>query len=360
MQRIILHVDLDYFFAQCEELRNPSLKGKPVVVCVYSGRSEDSGAVSTANYEARKLGIKSGIPIAFAKRSASPETVFLPVDFDFYSEKSEQVMEVLRSFADVFEQASVDEAYLDVSSKAKNFSGAKSLAEKIKSELKEKTGLTCSVGIASNKLVAKIASDFLKPSGLTMVEPRKEAEFLAPLKASRLLGIGKKTTERLENLGIKTIGDLANASPSVLTDEFGRNWTDYFKQSALGIDESPLEPFREAQQISRITTLKQDSNEISFIAPVLDFLSEEIIESAKAEQLFFRTISITAITSKLETHTKSKTFEQPTQSLELLKSTARELMQNFLSQNPELKLRRVGARISNFSKKENQKTLAEF
>ena len=154
-------VDLDYFFAQCEERRNPSIKGKPVVVCVYSGRTKDSGAVSTANYEARKYGVKSGIPISLAKKKLKDvDAVFLPVDKEFYKEISDSIMQILRRYADYFEQVSVDEAFLDVTQKTKaNYQQAKQLAATIKDDVLTQQRLTCSIGIGPNKLVAKIAAD---------------------------------------------------------------------------------------------------------------------------------------------------------------------------------------------------------
>src|SRR3989344_6253941 len=164
MQRIIMHIDLDQFYAALEEIRNPSLKGKPVVVCVYSGRTSDSGAVSTSNYTARKLGIRAGIPISRAKSLAEKsgqDVVFLPVDMEYYKNSSERIMEIFETHADIFEQASVDEAYLDITEKTKkSYNVAENIAGKIKEEIKEKENLPCSIGIAPNKLVAKIASDF--------------------------------------------------------------------------------------------------------------------------------------------------------------------------------------------------------
>jgi DNA polymerase IV (DinB-like DNA polymerase) len=166
--RVVMLVDFDYFFAQCEELRNPVLKDKPVVVGVYSGRTEDSGAVSTANYVARKFGVKSGIPLYLAKkRLAGTEAVFLPVDGEFYEQISDKIMSALRGYADSFEQTSIDEAYLDVTSKVHgSFEEARELAEKIKMDVRKQVGIVFSVGVGPNKLVAKVAADSQKPDGL--------------------------------------------------------------------------------------------------------------------------------------------------------------------------------------------------
>src|SRR3989344_221772 len=175
--RVILHLDLDSFFASCEEQRNPALKGKPVVICNYT-RGLDSGAVTTANYVARKLGIKSGMPVSFARRAAknAVDAVFLPTDIDYYSQVSDQVMQLLQAYADAFEPASIDEAFLEVTQRLQgDFGKAEALGRELKARILEKTGLTCSVGIASNKLLAKTASDFRKPDGLTVGQPGREA-----------------------------------------------------------------------------------------------------------------------------------------------------------------------------------------
>lgn len=193
-------VDLDYFFAQCEERRNPIIRDKPVVVCVFSGRSEDSGAVSTANYVAREYGVKSGIPIFLAKKKLeNADAVFLPVDHEFYDQVSDRIMTILKGYADSFEQVGVDEAYLDISQKTGgDFDVAKELARKIKTDVKSQEGISCSVGIGSNKLVAKIASDIQKPDGLTAVRAEEVEGFLAPLAVDRLIGVGRKTSERMQ------------------------------------------------------------------------------------------------------------------------------------------------------------------
>ena len=196
--RIVMLVDLDYFYAQCEEIRNPTIKNKPVVVCVFSGRTKDSGVVSTANYVARKYGVYSGISILLAKKKLKDvDAVFLPVDTEFYKEISDKIMVTLRIHADRFEQVGIDEAYMDVTKRIKtNYSAAKELAEIIKHEVFILQKLTCSIGIGPNKLVAKIAADIKKPDGLTMVRPGGVRSFLSPLSVRSLVGVGKKTEKK--------------------------------------------------------------------------------------------------------------------------------------------------------------------
>src|SRR5919198_2325128 len=194
--RIIMHVDFDYFFAQCEEIRRPELRSKPVVVCVFSGRTEDSGVVSTANYVARKYGVKSGIPIRVAKSKLEDvsDAVYLPLDSAYYSQVSQSAMSIIDSYADRFEHVGIDECYLDVSGKADNFEVAKAIAQEIKHDIKEHVQLTCSIGAAPNKMLAKIASDLRKPDGLTVIEPGNAAQFIAGMDAGKIPGIGPKTS----------------------------------------------------------------------------------------------------------------------------------------------------------------------
>ena len=198
-RRIVMLVDLDYFFAQCEELRHPELKNKPVVVGIYSGRTEESGAVSTANYVAREYDVKSGIPLYLAKkRLEGTEAVFLPADHEYYERVSSRIMDLLRSCADTFEQVSIDEAYLDVTKKVDvNYASAVELAEQLKAEAIKQVKISFSVGIGPNKIMAKIACDFQKPDGLTVVRPDEIEQFLKPLPVNRLLGVGRKTSERM-------------------------------------------------------------------------------------------------------------------------------------------------------------------
>ena len=190
---MIFLADFDYFFAQCEELRNPAIKEKPVVVGVYSGRTEDSGAVSTSNYIARKYGVKSGLPLFMAKRKLEgTEAVFLPVDHEYYEQISNRIMNIFRKYASELEQVSVDEAYLDVSEQVGcSFGKARDYALTIKADVKAQVGISLTIGVGPNKLVAKIACDSQKPDGLTIVRSEQTKELLAPLTINRLLGIGK-------------------------------------------------------------------------------------------------------------------------------------------------------------------------
>ena len=291
--RVIMLVDLDYFYAQCEERRDPSLRDKPVVVCVYSGRTEESGAVSTANYMARGYGVKSGMPIFIAKRKLKDvDAVFLPMDHAFYEEVSDDVMAILRGFADIFEQVGIDEAYLDATRRTSgSFEAARELAQQLREDVKARENLTCSVGVGPNKLVAKIAADFQKPDGLTVVKPDKVESFLAPLPVKRLMGVGTKIGKRMESLGIKTIGDLAGYDVQEMIEAFGKNLGGYLHSASLGIDEAPVQERGEAESISRISTLKEDTRDLQILLEKTAQLCEDVHANVVERNVSFRSVA---------------------------------------------------------------------
>ena len=360
--RVVLLVDLDYFFAQCEELRNPALKGKPVVVGMYSGRTEDSGAVSTANYIARKYGVKSGVPLFLAKkRLEGVEAVFLPVDAEFYQQISDKIMQALRRYADAFEQVSVDEAYLDVTRQVQgSFEVAEALARRIKAEVKKQHGLTFSVGVGPNKLVAKIACDSQKPDGIAVVKPEEVAVFLAPLPVNRLIGVGRKTTSKMELLGIKTIGDLARFDVQRLVEAFGKTLGVYFHNAANGVDDELVQETGEAESISRIATLKENTRDLTVILEKTSQLTEDIFKELTQRNVSFKQVGVIAIMADLSVHSRSQTLERPEKNVEVIEKAARELFKKLLNTS-ELSIRRVGVKISRFSKEEtNQKQLSSF
>jgi len=355
-------VDFDYFFAQCEEIRNPLLKDKPVVVCVYSGRTEDSGAVSTANYIARKYGVKSGMPIFLAKKKLEHvDAVFLPVDRALYEEVSSNIMSILKTYADFFEQVGIDEAYLDVTERVHGrFEEAKKLAQEMKDEVKSRQKITFSIGVAPNKLVAKIASDFQKPNGLTVVMPEQTRSFLDPLPINRLLGVGKKTNERMKSLGIRTIGDLAQYDTQKLIDMFGEKLGAYFHNAALGLDDSPVKERGEVESISRISTLKEDTRDLAIIMNKAKILCEDIYAGLVQKELKFKTVSVMAVMKDMSIRSRSKTFESPISHLEMLEASAEELFRRLISET-DTEIRRAGVKVSGFSKKpEQQKHLTDF
>ena len=362
--RVIMLVDFDYFYAQCEERENPSLKDKPVVVCMYSGRGEDRGAISTANYIARKYGVKSGIPIILAKRKLKDkDAAFLPANFDLYEKVSENIMSLLKSYADKFEQMGIDEAFLDVTQKTSgSFEKAKQLAETIQREILEKEKITLSVGIGPNKLIAKMAAGRQKPFGLTMVKPEEVETFLSPLPVNELVGIGKKTAKALQEMEIKTVGDLAKFDLEKLIKRFGKVLGVYFYNAANGIDESPVQERGMIESISHILTLKEDTKDLGAILQLAHKMGTDVFQRAKELNLNFRTVTAQLILQDMTTHSKSKTFGTTIDSLEVLKESIRELFEKLLSETPEeLKARRIGVKISNFSQGgQTQKHITEY
>jgi DNA polymerase IV (DinB-like DNA polymerase) len=360
--RVVMLADFDYFFAQCEELRNPTIKDKPVVVGVYSGRTEESGAVSTSNYIARKYGVKSGLPLFMAKHKLEgTDPVFLPVDHDYYDQISDRIMQIFRGYATAIEQVSVDEAYLDVTEQVEgSFEKAKEYAQKIKADVKQQVGIAFSVGVGPNKLVAKIACDSQKPDGLTIVKPEEARAFLAPLSVDCLLGVGKKTAARMEQMGIKTIGELAEYDVQGLISIFGKTLGIYFHNAANAVDNEPVQEQGEAESISRIGTLKQDTREIEFILQKTGELTEPVFKEVAEKSLSFKTVSIYVVNVDLSSKSRSVTLEQPAKDKETILRNVRLLFEKFLSESP-LEVRRVGVRVSGFSREEyKQKQLTSF
>ncbi len=348
-------VDLDYFFAQAEELRNPTLCGKPVIIGVYSGRTDESGAVSTANYEARKFGVKSGMPLFLARRKlVGIDAVFLPVDHDYYEQVSSKLMMIFRSYADVLEQVSIDEAYLDVTLRVHgSFERAKSLAEQMKADVKHQVGVTFSVGVGPNKLVAKVACDSQKPDGLTVVYPDEVEAFLNPLPVDRLMGVGIKTCLKMNELGITTIRDLAKFDVQQLMTIFGKTLGVYFHNAANGIDDEPVLEAGEAESISRIATLKQDSTDLQFILEKTNTLATEVHDEVMKKGLNFRQIGIIMILTDLTTRSRMQTLEQPTKNLEVLKKSVQNLLSKYL-ETADKPIRRIGVKVSQLTKEESQ------
>ncbi len=353
-KRIIFHVDMDQFFAAVEERAHPEYKGKPVIVGADPKQGKGRGVVSTCNYEARKFGVRSGMPISRAWRLC-PDCIYLPVNYELYTEASKDIMNILRKYSDKFEGWGIDEAFLDVTSKVKDYVEAETLARQIKKEIYEKEQLTGSIGIGPNKLVAKIASDFQKPDGLTVVREEESEKFLAPLPVRKLLWVGRKTEQKLKAMGIKTIGDLASFDPTVLAEKFGVVGTQMYLM-AHGIDRSEVEERSEVKSISREITFEEDTSDFGLVLDSLDELSEEVLKDVLRQNLFFKTVTVKARYENFETHTHSKTLPFFTNRLQNLNRTARELLEVYF--RPNRRIRLIGLRVSSFVSGEKQKTLA--
>jgi DNA polymerase IV (archaeal DinB-like DNA polymerase) len=360
LTRVVGHFDLDYFYAQVEEVEDPSLRGLPVVVCVYSGRTEDSGVVSTANYKARALGVKSGIPIALAKkRLEGVNARFIPMHREKYEVYSQRIMSMLRDETEVTEQTGIDEAFFDITTKTEgDFELARGIASEIKRQLLLKEKLTCSIGLGPNKVVAKLASDFVKPDGLTAVAPQQVKSFLDPLPIDKLYGIGSKSSALLKEKGVTTIAELSKTDLPLLEELFGRKLAIYIHNAANGVDEEAVRERGEATQVSRIITLKKDSQDLDEILTQLTPTFEDIRNKVVEKNLFFRTVSVIGILTDLSIRTRTKTLDMPTAELSAISENALPLLSSLVKDSG--KLRRAGIRVADFAQAKEQSSLAEF
>lgn len=362
MERIIIHVDMDYFYAAIEEREDSSIKGKAVVVCMYSNRGESGGAVSTSNYIAREAGIRAAMPCRLA-RSKSPDAIFLPVRKAFYEQVSARIMEIILSNADsgeAFEKISIDEAFLEITESCKgDFRLAGEIGRKIKEEIKSAEKLTCSVGIGPNKLIAKMASSYQKPDGITIVRPEEAQGFLGTMPVKKLWGIGKVTENRLDEMGVRTIGELASRDVMELIDVFGKNKGMWLKNAASGIDESPVRQRTATDQVGRMASLKQDTRNVNLIFPLLNELIEDVMRKVQSRKVSFRSVTVTVIFSDFKTSTKTRTFSHAVQDSILLGENAGELMKQLLEES-EMNFRRIGVRVDSLQENTGQKSLFDF
>lgn len=350
--RIILHLDMDSFYASVEMQAHPELRQKPVVIGADPKQGRGRGVVSTCSYEARAFGIRSAMPVSQAF-VLCPHAVFLPPDFRLYSRISAEVMAVIRSSGFRFQQVSIDEAYLDVSPLG-SYPDAAAFAGKVMDTIAGKLGLTCSVGIGQSKLVAKIASDFKKPAGLTVVEPAGTEDFLAPLPVRKIPGIGKKAELALLELGIRTIGDLAAYDIRKLVAEFGRGAA-VLHDTALGIDGSEVEERTDTGSISREMTFDEDTADPDLLIKTLDILAAEVYAGLVAEDLRFRTLTVKVRYQGFITRTRARSLSHCTRKKEVLMDCARSLLREMMD---DKKVRLLGIRLSSLEKPDaRQRTL---
>lgn len=349
---IKFHIDMDSFFASVEISRRPDLKGLPVVIGSDPKRGSGRGVVSTCSYEARRYGIHSAMPISKAYRLC-PDAVYLPVNSALYKKTSNRIMTILRRFTERFEQVSVDEAYLDMGKKVTDYNHAYILAEQIKEEIFRAEGLTCSIGIAPGKKVAKIASDYNKPDGLTVVPPDKVKEFLASMPVSKIPGIGKKTEQMLREMNICTVGQLAEYDVQALISRFGKSGI-FMKQIANGVDHGEIKQHRESKSISKEDTFEEDTADYRLVESVLMSLCEEVYRTMKINNFRFRTITLKVRFSDFRTYTRSNTLKCPAEEMEIIKRHSKNLIQEFIGQE---KFRLVGIGISKLEKIDKKQTM---
>lgn len=337
-----MHVDMDCFFAAVEERADPSLKGKPVIVGADPKGGQGRGIVATCNYEARRYGLHSAMPISTAYRRC-PNGVYLRPRFSLYSEASRKVMDILRRSADVLEPAGIDEAYLDVSSRG-SFKAAGELGREIQERIRAEAGLSASVGAGPNKLIAKIASDHRKPGGLTVVIPRRVAEFLGPKGVGALRGVGPKTKEHLEGLGLRTIAQLLGAPESRLIQEFGK-FGGFLWREARGLDDRPVDPDWVQKSIGREHTFETDTADLERVHARLRDCVREVHQEMIADGHWCLTLCVKVRFEGYETHSRQTTLKLSTGSLAQLDSGALALLEPFQRQGKRFRL--IGFSVSN-------------
>ncbi|MFB6090145.1 MAG: DNA polymerase IV [Halobellus sp.] len=364
--RIVLHVDMDCFYASCERLREPALRGEPVVVGMGYEAGETFGAVATASYEAREYGVESAQPISQAlerlPRAAGedasdsgdgPDAVghYRPVDLEFYREVAAAVKEILHDAADVVREVSIDEAYLDVTDRTAwdyGPDGERTLAEgyarHVKQRIAREVGVPASVGVAPNMSTAKIASDHDKPDGLVVVEPGRVEEFLAPLPVESVHGIGPVTADRLGDMGVETAGDLADADPAELRSAFGTRGPQ-LRDRARGVDDREVTPTGRPKSLSRESAFAAATDDRAEKRERIEALAADVASRARNRGATYRTIGIKAVVPPYEVNTREQSLSGPVDDPDLVESVALDLLSEFEDEP----VRKLGVRVSNLS-----------
>jgi DNA polymerase IV (DinB-like DNA polymerase) len=351
-RQIVLHVDMDSFFASVEVREHPELRGLPVVVGSDPKEGKGRGVVCTCSYEARKYGIHSAMPVSQAYKLC-PDAAFVPVNMKLYAQVSANVMEIMKGYAEKFQQYSVDEAFLVPGPEIKNFEEAAMIALRIKDKIHKQERITCSVGVGPNKLVAKIASKFEKPDGLTVIRPEDVRDFLFPLNVSKIPGIGEKTTEALKLMGINQVEELANCDIQRLSERFGKMGF-WMKQVAYGLDFSEVKEWEEAvKSISRSGTFAEDTNDPVKIAGFLELLAESVHRALMKDRFLFKVITLKVRYDDFSTYTRSKTVSVWTSDIFVIKRTAMQLLAEFIGKQ---KFRLVGIGVSRLRERDDRQT----
>ena len=383
--KAILHVDINSFYSSCEEIKDPSLKGKPhaVIMTPQDNNSITKGAVTTCSYEAKKLGIKSAMPL-YKALELCPNLILHSVDKKFYEKISNEVMKILEGYADIFEQASIDEAYLDCTIKMSNINiTVEEYAQEIKKSIKEKCGgLLTSIGIAPTKSVAKIASDYQKPDGLTIVHFNALKDFLSRLDVETISGIGIKTQKILkEQMNIKTIGQLSNTDVQLLIERFGKKIGTWMWQVANGLDNEPVLPRGNHVSLSNESTLEFVTEDKEIIKQALYELIDELYERIKNNKYQFRTVGIKLMRTDFSIETREKSYIKYQSEKKSIESIIEEILGKFnlednnlivpskrIKNTKFLPIRKVGLKVSNLTAIEKsskdteykQKTLLDY
>ncbi|MFB6362340.1 MAG: DNA polymerase IV [Halobacteriales archaeon] len=355
--RIVLHVDMDCFYAACERLREPELEGEPLVVGMGYEDGEPHGAVATASYEAREYGVESAMPISQALErvprmaaaegdpdlDASGAGYYRPVDMDYYRSISEEVRAILHDVADVVREVSIDEAYLDVTERT-DWSVAEGFARHVKDRIDREVGVTASIGVAPSMSAAKVASDSEKPDGLVVVEPGDVASFLAALPIQDLHGIGPVTAGELREEGIETIGDLADADAAWVSETFGERGADLHRR-ANGQDDRAVEPVGEPKSLSRESSVNDPTDDPAAKRERIQSLAASVADRARRKGALYRTIGIKLVEPPYDIHTRARSLPGPVDDPALLEDVALDLLGEF----EDTTARKLGVRVANLS-----------
>jgi DNA polymerase-4 len=336
MSRAVLHVDMDAFYASVEQHDNPAIAGQPVIVGWTGGR----GVVTAASYEVRPFGVRSAMPMRTALRLC-PHAICVRPRMARYQEVSRTVFGVFREITPLVEGLSLDEAFLDVTASQELMGGAVEIARRIKLLIRERTGLTASVGVAPNKLVAKIASDLAKPDGLSVVEPSRVREVLDPLSVRRLPGLGRKTGERVEAAGLRTLGELRSAPDAVLWPLFGR-YTAWMRERASGVDERPVVPDAEEKSLSAEDTFEEDIGDPRALQVQLARLADLACARLRSRELVTACVGVKIRRHDFSTFTRQRAIAPPTHAGRVIAGVAAELLARWLGVHPGAKLRLLG------------------
>jgi DNA polymerase IV len=348
--RKIIHIDMDAFYASVEQRDNPALRGKPIAV----GGDGKRGVTTTASYEARKYGVKSAMP-GWKAKELCPDLIFTKLRFDAYKEASRQIRSVFEEYTSLYEPLSLDEAYLDVTANNKSIKYATDVAMDIKKAIYEKTGLTASAGVSYCKFLAKMASDYRKPDGITVITPRKAASFIGSLAIEKFYGVGKVTADKMKSLGIHNGYDLLQWEEQSLIDQFGKAGAFYFK-IARGIDDRPVEPNRERKSIAVERTYDEIIDDLDEIKTKVEYIAQSLHTSITKSSFFGKTLTLKLKNKAFATKTRSITIEETFKSFDEIHGHAIRLVESNLDICKELRL--IGLTISNVEEP-SRKSIAE-
>ncbi|MCA9394376.1 MAG: DNA polymerase IV [Candidatus Omnitrophica bacterium] len=343
-ERIIAHMDMDAFFAAVEQRDNPALRGKPVIIGADPKGGQGRGVVATCSYEARKYNIHSALPISIAYRRC-PQGIYLRGNHQKYREVSRQIFAVLKDYTPDIQPVSIDEAFMDLTGCLSDGRSPLDLCRAIKKDIRARVGLTASIGIAPNKMIAKIASDYNKPDGLLEIKPDQVRNFLWPLPIGKIWGVGKHTESALHQLQIKTVGELARTPIEALSKRFGTHGL-HLHQLANGIDERPVAVDDEIKSVSNEHTFEQDTTDQEEIIDRLLYLSEKVSRRMRKHDLKGKTVTLKIRLKGFQTFSRAETLDHRTNFSDTIYTTALHLYKIFF--RPGMHIRLIGVRVANF------------